>query len=222
MKTQPSSVVIVTTEARRAAIDSVIDALGDIVMITEPADAKAVVKQVHTAAARVVVLDSGIDGLEWPTAVYEMTHLDKPPRVIVLGEPDKASLLSAFREGADAYLNHGSVTDELIPVLNAVGAGRVAFNRNDADTIRDHMRYLELGAARNVAHIQNGISTLTVREKEVFPLLADGYSIKTTARTLGISPKTVETHKYHIMKKLNLDNMADFTKLAMIKDLIPI
>jgi DNA-binding NarL/FixJ family response regulator len=114
------------------------------------------------------------------------------------------------------------VTDELIPVLNAVGAGRVAFNRNDADTIRDHMRYLELGSARNVAHIQNGISTLTVREKEVFPLLADGYSIKTTARTLGISPKTVETHKYHIMKKLNLDNMADFTKLAMIKDLIPI
>jgi DNA-binding NarL/FixJ family response regulator len=222
MKTQPSSVVIVTTEARRAAIDDVTDTLDDVVMITEPVDAKAVVKQVRTAAARVVVLDSGIDGLEWPTAVYEMTHLDKPPRVIVLGEPDKAGLLSAFREGADAYLNHGSMKDELIPVLNAVGAGRVTFNRHDADTIRDHMRYLELGSARNVAHIQNGISKLTVREKEVFPLLADGNSIKTTARTLGISPKTVETHKYRIMRKLNLDNMADFTKLAMIKDLIPI
>jgi len=222
MKTKPSLIVIVTTEARRAEIDSVIDSLDDIVMITEPVDASAVIKQVRTAAARVVVVDSGIDGLEWPTVVYEMTHLHKPPRVIVLGEPDKASLLSAFREGADAYLNHGFVTDELIPALNAIENGRVAFSGNDADTIRDHMRYLELGSARNVAHIQDGISKLTVREKEVFPLLADGKSIKATAQTLGISPKTVETHKYHIMKKLNLSNMADFTKLAMIKELIPI
>ena len=52
--------------------------------------------------------------------------------------------------------------------------------------------------------------------------MADGNSIKATAKTLGISPKTVETHKYHIMTKLNLENMADLTKLAMIKDLIPI
>lgn len=222
MKTKPSPIVIVATEARCAEFDGVIGALDHIVRITEPVDAGAVVKQVRKAAARVVVVDSGIEGLQWPTAVYELTHLDKPPRVIVLGEPDKANLLSAFREGADAYLNHGSVTDELIPVLTAVGAGRVAFSRNDADTIRDHMRYLELGSARNVAHIQNGISTLTVREKEVFPLLADGNSIKATAKTLGISPKTVETHKYHIMTKLNLENMADLTKLAMIKDLIPI
>jgi DNA-binding CsgD family transcriptional regulator len=84
------------------------------------------------------------------------------------------------------------------------------------------MSYLELGSARNVADVQNGISKLTVREKEVFPLLADGKSVKEVGKILGISPKTVETHKYHIMEKLDFKRMADFTKLALIKDLIPL
>lgn len=53
-------------------------------------------------------------------------------------------------------------------------------------------------------------------------MLADGNSIKEVAKTLGISPKTIETHKYHIMEKLNLQTMADLTKLAIIKDLIPL
>jgi DNA-binding NarL/FixJ family response regulator len=61
---------------------------------------------------------------------------------------------------------------------------------------------------------------LSLREKEVFPLLADGLNIKEIADRLYISPKTVETHKYNIMEKLGARSLADLTKLAIKKGLI--
>lgn len=61
---------------------------------------------------------------------------------------------------------------------------------------------------------------MAIREKDVLPLLADGKSIKEGARILRISPKTVESHKYNIMKKLDFENMTDWTKTAIVKELI--
>jgi len=61
---------------------------------------------------------------------------------------------------------------------------------------------------------------LSTWEKEVFPLLADGVSPRVIAKRLGISPKTVESHKYNIMDKLNVNSVAQLTKIALRKNLI--
>ncbi len=61
---------------------------------------------------------------------------------------------------------------------------------------------------------------MSLREKEVFPLLADGMTIKKIADRLCISPKTVESHKYNIFEKLGAQSMADLTKIAIRKGLI--
>jgi DNA-binding NarL/FixJ family response regulator len=63
---------------------------------------------------------------------------------------------------------------------------------------------------------------LTVREKEIFALLADGLTPKNIAERLCISPKTVETHKYNIMEKLEVSSVAQLTKIAVKKNLIEI
>ena len=82
------------------------------------------------------------------------------------------------------------------------------------------MESLEHGGDKSAGDVPNGLSLLSTREKEVFPLLADGKSIKEIAEILFISPKTVETHKYNIMEKLGVDSVADLTKIALKKKII--
>ncbi|TET66534.1 MAG: response regulator transcription factor [Candidatus Aminicenantes bacterium] len=64
--------------------------------------------------------------------------------------------------------------------------------------------------------------TLSQREREVFQLLAEGKSIKEIAGELFISPKTVESHKYNIMEKLQAASVVDLTKIAIRKNLIEV
>jgi DNA-binding NarL/FixJ family response regulator len=84
------------------------------------------------------------------------------------------------------------------------------------------MQDLQLKTEKDVQEIQDGIASLSNREKEVFPLLADGLSIKEIADRLFISPKTVESHKYNIMGKLKVRSVPELTKLAIKKDLIKV
>ena len=62
---------------------------------------------------------------------------------------------------------------------------------------------------------RKGIGVLSMREYEVFKLLADGKSVKQIAEKLFISPKTVESHKYSIMTKLGVQTVTDLTKMAI-------
>jgi DNA-binding NarL/FixJ family response regulator len=78
------------------------------------------------------------------------------------------------------------------------------------------LRELELG------YIDDEITHLSKRERELLPLLADGKSVQEIADKLFISPKTVESHKYNIMEKLNVSSLTAITKLAIKKKLIEI
>jgi two-component system response regulator NreC len=218
-----TSILIVANTTDVDRISKQIEKHSDFEVLLTAVNVKHLVKQVKTLAPDIVIIDNKLPGFDWVSAIYKIKKLKNAPCVVVLTNiSDNANLVSAFREGADAYLLTGSILEDLIPALCAASEDRIFLKRADANVIRNHMLYLELGSARNVANINNGTANLTVREKEVFPLLAEGKSIKEVAKILCISPKTVETHKYHIMEKLNIDRMADLTKLAIIRDLIPI
>jgi len=218
------SVLIVADRDDTAELREQIEPQADFQILTALEGDRELVEKVKMLAPDAVILDTERIGKKWATVVYEINNLPQKPAVIVLSPTSKTNtLLAAFREGADAFLSKKQTEhSELMSALKAVCAGRIFYDRAAAQAIREHMRELELGSARKVMDLQNGIKQLTVREKEVFPLLADGKSVKEVAKILGISPKTVETHKYNIMAKLNLDRMADLTRMAIIKDLIPL
>ena len=81
--------------------------------------------------------------------------------------------------------------------------------------LMEHIQELEEGKI-----VKDELDLLSLREREVFCLLAEGKSIKETAQQLFISPKTVETHKYNLMEKLDVHTIAAITKLAIRKKLI--
>ncbi len=219
----PAPILIVAPKADVEDIGRQMGADANFEALTAPENIEQLLKEVESLNPRIVIIDIDLCSFDWASAIYEIKNFPQPPGVIVFSKnSNRANLLSAFRDGADAYLAKDSLNEDLLPSLQAVEVGHIFYKRTDADAIQRHMLYLELGSARYVGDVKDGISKLTVREKEVFPLLADGSSIKEVAKIMAISPKTVETHKYHIMKKLHLTTMADLTKLALIKDLIPI
>jgi two-component system, NarL family, response regulator NreC len=65
-------------------------------------------------------------------------------------------------------------------------------------------------------------STLTVREREVMKLLAEGHTVKQTAAILQVSVKTVEAHKFNLMRKLNIHNKAQLVTVAIQKKIVPL
>jgi DNA-binding NarL/FixJ family response regulator len=215
--------MIVAGTTAEETLSAIIRASSAFRVLPSATGSESLLRRVKSSNPDIVILDIDLPDFDWASATYELRQLNDSPGVILVAQhPEKANLLSAFREGGDAFLSKHSLPEELPPALRMVAQGRIFLQRKDADTLREHMLYLELGSARNVAEVKNGVTRLTLREKEVFPLLADGNSIKEVGKILGISPKTVETHKYHIMEKLNLKRMADLTKLAIIKDLIPL
>jgi DNA-binding NarL/FixJ family response regulator len=169
----------------------------------------------------IVIMDIGMPNLDGIQASQDIKKLNDDIRVVIYTmHADSAHAVSLFRQGISAYVLKGEPLSDLLMALKAVKEDGTYFSSVVSEALRQHMEQLELGDAKSARELQNGISLLSIREKEVFPLLADGKSIKEIAQRLCISPKTVETHKYNIMEKLGADSVADLTKIALKKKLI--
>ena len=106
---------------------------------------------------------------------------------------------------------------DLILALKAVKGGGTYFSTMAPTVLLRHMEELEEKTTG-----EDYFDTLSQREQEVFKLLAEGKSIKEIAGDLFISPKTVESHKYNIMEKLQATSIVDLTKIAIRKNLIEV
>jgi len=106
---------------------------------------------------------------------------------------------------------------DLILALKAVKGGGTYFSTMAPTILLRHMEELETANLH-----EDYFDSLSRREKEVFQLLAEGKSIKEIANELFISPKTVESHKYNIMEKLQAASIVDLTKIAIRKNLIKV
>jgi DNA-binding NarL/FixJ family response regulator len=155
----------------------------------------------------VLIMDISMPGMDGLEAAREIHRVDNKARIIVFSMyADREHVLTLFREGVAGYVVKDAPLDNLIAAVEAVRRGGTYYCASVRKIIQGHMQGLE--------------EELSTREREIFPLLADGMSIKEIADRLCISPKTVESHKYNIMEKLGADSIAELTKIAIKKNLI--
>ena len=187
-------------------------------------DSRQALSMIQSLKPDIVILDilmPHMDGVEVARQIKE-NHSESKILVYSLSAL-KENILSLFRSGISGYVLKEEPFSELLLALKTVGEGAVFYSRTVQHILEDHMRELELGEkGKDVAEVEDGIAKLSTREKEVFVLLADGLTVKEVAKRLFISPKTVESHKYNIMDKLNLHSISQFTKIAAKKELIKI
>jgi RNA polymerase sigma factor (sigma-70 family) len=133
---------------------------------------------------------------------------------------DREYITSLFRLGVSGYVLKGEPIKDLVRAVKVIRDGGSYFSRSVQKVLQEQLDALTMGELAEVREVQNGLTKLTIREREVFALLADGLTPKEIANRLCISQKTVETHKYNIMEKLDVSSVAQLTKIAIQKKLI--
>src|SRR5262249_4643855 len=118
--------------------------------------------------------------------------------------------------GARGYVSKNTSPAELVRAIEAVDSGDVFFNPTLTDAfLRD---YVATGGKPKIVKDE----TLSLREREVLTLIAEGFSNKEAASLLGVSVRTVEKHRERIMAKLNLHSVVELTKYAIANQMVQV
>jgi two-component system, NarL family, response regulator NreC len=198
----------------RQGIRTLLESEPELEVVGEASNGIDCVQLVEKLKPQVVVLDlmmPGINGLEVTRQVSGST------RVVILSmHANEAYVLEALQKGAYGYVLKDSTADELIQAVQDVARGK---------------RYLSPPFSDNAiaAYVQKAQDTstdryesLSNREREIFFMVASGYSNNEISSALSISPRTVEGHRSNIMHKLNLQSQADLIRYAIRKGILPL
>ena len=185
-------------------------------IVGEAADGREAVHLAEETDPDIVIMDIAMPLLNGIEATAQMVKRSPRVGVIILSmHSDEDYLLSALNAGAKAYLLKDSAEVDLVRAINAVMNGTPFFSPEIAKTmLEDYMRFL------NQRNLQDSYDLLTEREKEVLQLLAEGKSNKEVAAILDVSTYTVDSHRTHLMQKLNLHNTAEIVLYAVRKKII--
>jgi DNA-binding NarL/FixJ family response regulator len=195
----------------------------DFEVIGSAKDGLEALKLVDRLKPHIVIMDISMPNLNGIEATYEIKKKHRHTHVIIYTMfSDKEHIVSLFKAGISAYVLKEEPLSDVLAAMKVANEGGTFYSPGVNDVVREHVEALELGDARKVMDLSNGVAMLSKREREVFPLLADGLTVKEIADRLCISVKTVETHKYNIMEKLHAKTVAGLTKIAVKKELIKV
>jgi DNA-binding NarL/FixJ family response regulator len=218
MSAGPVRVLVVDDHAVvREGLRHVLTAAEGFSVVGEAANATEALGLAETVRPDVVLLDLTMPGMSGLEAAAELRRRASGVRILVLSMHEQDEyVLEAVRGGANGYILKDAGPAELRAAIRAVGAGGEYFSPAVA-------RRLTAAVRGEVAteSPRDRLQRLTPREREVLALVATGNTNRAIAARLGISPRTVESHRESLMKKLALRTVADLTRFALQAGLLP-
>lgn len=193
----------------RAGLSLLLSQQHDLQVVAEAADGPEAVRLAPAVQPQVALLDVGLPGLSGLEALERIKAQAPQIRVLMLsGQLQEDSVRRAVWDGASGYLLKDRRLADLLQAIRQVARGALAFEGPGIAEV------VALCGGRSGAPVPRH-STLTVRERDVLRLVAAGYSNGAIAAQLGISVKTVDTHRAHVMDKLDLHRRADLITFAL-------
>ena len=185
----------------------------DLVIAGEACDGCTAIRMAQELDVDVVLLDVSLPDVSGVEVARHVTSLPRHPKVVVLSAFDAHEFVTATAQaGASGYLLKSCCFEELVAAVKTVLGGGTYFSKSLRRAPVEPGLYARREPALSPA-------ALTDREREVLQLIAEGYSTKEIGDRLDVSPKTVSTHRTHIMEKLGLTTVAALTRYAVREDL---
>jgi DNA-binding NarL/FixJ family response regulator len=192
------------------------DSGGDLRVVAEAANGAEAVERAIREKPDVVLLDLTMPGPGGSGLAVVRTLRDRAPdvRVLILSvHDDREYVLESVRAGAHGYLRKDSSPAEIRQAIHAVCAGDSFFSPPVA-------RHLAAAVQDGSQRPAGSLAALTARERDVLVGVASGRTNRETAAALGISVRTVETHRDSLMRKLGIHTVAELTRFALEHRLI--
>ena len=181
------------------------------VIAGEAADGLSAVRLTQALQPNVVILDSSMPGLNGVEAAREIHKLVPGTQTILLTmHEEHVSAMEALRAGMHGYIYKSQTADELMNTIREVARGALHFSAGMNPTEVDNY----------ASGTEQGPDPLTERERQVLVMIASGSTNRDIAQALGLSPKTVESHRNRIMHKLNMHRAAELIRYAVRRNII--
>ena len=198
----------------RAGIRSLLGTLRGVEVVGEARDGQEALRLVETLRPHVVLMDIAMPGLNGLEATARIVRDHPETRVIILSmHVSEEYAARALRAGGAGYLPKDADLRELELAIQAVARGETYLSPAvSTHVVADYRRRL--------AEAPDVLARLTLRQREVLQLLAEGHSTKDVAFRLGVSIKTVETHRAQIMDRLDIHDLAGLVRFAVRMGLV--
>ena len=200
----------------RQGIVGLLESQPDIEVVGQAGNGREAVATFAAMSPDVVLMDIAMPGISGLTATREMKERRPDVRVLILTIHDREDyLFQALRAGASGYVLKGADVQDLLAAVRTAYRGEIYLYPSVTSTlVADYLRRARGGEDRA---IYDGLSD---REREILHLIAQGKTGPEIAAELFLSPHTVQSHRDHIMAKLDLHSKAALIKYAVAKGLI--
>ena len=188
----------------------------DMEVVGEAPDGSAAAERAAELKPDIVLLDIGMPGLSSFETTRQIKRNRPETKVVFLTMyDDEDYLVEGMEVGANGYVLKDSPAPQLIAAVRDVYRGGSYLSPRMLSQLVDDFRTRVKTTDR-----MPRFATLTPREKEVLKMLAEGNSVKEVATQLNLSVKTVEAHKFNLMRKLDIHNKAHLVQYAIQKKVI--
>jgi len=200
----------------RSGIKDILSSQEDFKVIGEATDGEDAIEKAGKHKPDILLLDISMPKITGLDAIKQIKVRSPETKIIVITvHKTNAYIIKAFSEGVKGYLQKENAGEELIPALNKVASG-------DMYLTPEVSTYLVDKAVQKAQKKVTEDTFLTIREKEILRLVADGNSAKEIAAKLFISKRTVENYKNNLLKKLGLHKTSELIKYAIKHEIVDI
>jgi DNA-binding NarL/FixJ family response regulator len=200
----------------RQGLRNLLGDVSDFQVVGEASDGLEALREIELKKPDVLVIDIMMPNLNGLGVLVQIQKLSPRTRAIVFSmQSAEVYVLEAMRAGAAGYILKDTGPGEIVQAIYSVMAG----NRYLSEQLSVWLEENSLSVDGMPVDLQQ---TLTMREREIIQMVAEGQSSNQIGNKIGISPRTVEIHRSNLMKKLNLKNQAELILYAIKHGIIPL
>jgi DNA-binding NarL/FixJ family response regulator len=186
-------------------------------VVAETATGKDAVTKVRELKPDVAILDISMPSLNGLEAARQIVESGSRARILILTVHDSDAMIKEMLDaGVKGYVLKSDAARDLVAAVEALQRNMTFFTSKVAEMVLDG--YLK--KVKNPTETEPAASRITPRQREILKLLAEGKTSKEVAVTLGMTIKTVDTHRSNIMKRLNCHSQSELVRYALRNQII--